>query len=259
MTKYEFRKRLNKLLFGRLLKFSGSIRSDKIDNNEIVYHTKSEIGISLFYNGEFEKNELEICKRYLKQDSIILDIGANIGIHSIYFSKIASKGLILSFEPSNETFILLLKNVSQFENIVPINIAISDRNSVSKFFIASDNAYSSLKDTQRKAIKRVINVPCIKLDEFSILKTLNKIDFIKIDVEGFESEVIKGMGSLIDKYKPIIFCEIYQGSSSNSLPDKTVELLINKGYSAFVLQNAYLVEYTKHNDNYYNYFFIPKS
>jgi FkbM family methyltransferase len=254
------RRLCNRLIGGKLVsiyRILGLHVSDNICGNQITYDPNTDIGNTLFFSGEFERKELEICKQYISETSIVLDIGANIGIHSIYFSKLAKKGYVLALEPSIETFGFLLRNIANEHNIVPINIAADDEGRIASFFQASDNAYSSLKDTRRKKIIRVVKVPCIKIDDVVSGLKLGRVDFVKIDVEGTEHNVLRGMKEVISKYKPIIFCEIYEGQSSNRHPDETVSFLVEKGYRAYVIRDDRIVEYKKHNDVFYNYLFLP--
>jgi FkbM family methyltransferase len=225
----------------------------------ISYDPSTDIGGKLFASGEFEKNETLLCKEYISEKSIVLDIGANIGLHSIYFSSLAKEGCILSFEPSLTTFKFLAENVANIPNIVPINLAISNEGKVASFYHTSDNAYSSLMDTRRKAVVSIVKVPCMKVDDVVSGLCLNRVDFVKIDVEGLEFEVLKGMVEVISKYQPVIFCEIYKGESSNQRPDETVQFLIEKGYRAFVMAQGKLIDYERHNDSLYNYLFLPRN
>ncbi len=231
--------------------------TDIIHDKKITYNPNSDIGGSLYFKGEFEKRELELCSEYIRKDSIVIDIGANIGLHTIYFAQIADNGLVFSFEPSHETFRLLLKNVNNIPNVLPLNIGISDCTETTEFYITCDDAYSSLKDTKRKAIKSKQKVICYTIDDLLLKLNLTHIDFVKIDVEGLEQNVLEGMGAIIDKYSPVIFCEIYQGASSNDKPDETVNFLINKGYDAFIFDGESLIKYSRHDDRFYNYFFLP--
>lgn len=249
------------LVGGRFSNLYGRFRryvTDIIDGSPITFDINTDIGSSLFFSGTFEKKEIDLCRRFIKKDSIVLDIGANIGIHSIHFSRMAEEGLVISFEPSPETFSVLLRNVRNFANILPINIGLSNSNSVADFYVADDNAYSGLKDTRRKEIKKIVKVFCFTLDEFLMGQNLKSIDFIKIDVEGLEQSVLEGMGRITEKYHPVIFCEIYKGVNSNEDPEKTVNYLIGKGYDALVFDGNGLIKYERHNDRFYNYLFLPR-
>lgn len=248
------------MLRGKLLKCLARFKryqTDVISGDKIIYEPNTDIGGKLFFYGKFEENELLICQRYIKEDSIVLDIGANIGLHSLSFAQMAPHGRVIAFEPSFPTFELLVMNVTGKSNISPMNLAVSDSTGILDFFQASDNAYSSLVDTKRKDIIEVSKVRCTKADDIVEELQLQRVDFIKIDVEGLEFNVLRGAEKIIEKYHPIIFCEIYQGKASNLEPDETVRYLVDKKYNAFVMRDGGLVEYKKHEDRFYNYLFLP--
>jgi len=260
VLKHRMRKALNLLLGKKLLKIYEALAaqvSDEFEGHKIAYNPNTDIGAALFFRGEFEKDEIQLCKRYIKNDSVILDVGANIGLHSISFSRLAPEGLVISFEPSKDTFSLLLNNIQDINNILPLNIGVSDKTQIAEFYVASDNAYSSLKNTGRKEVCGKTRVLCMSIDDLLTKLPLKRIDFVKIDVEGFEQKVLEGMKLIIDKYSPVIFCEIYKGTDSNEDPEATVKCLTDKGYKAFVCDGVNLTSFVKHDDNQYNYFFVP--
>lgn len=241
-----------------MLNFFGFRRYTEIINGILItYDSQTDIGRNLFFEGKFEKTELEICKKYLSEDSNIIDVGANIGIHSIFFASISSKGLVFSIEPSPSVFTMLIQNIQNFDNIIPLNIAASDKNKITSFFQALDDAYSGIKDTGRKKIIKELKVLSWRLDDLILYLNLNKIDLIKVDVEGWETFVLQGMEKTIENYRPIVFCEIYKGSNSNPDPDETINFLKNKNYLVFVLKNGHLTKFQVHDDKFYNYFFFP--
>lgn len=126
MNKYSLRILSNILFKGRLLNLYGRFRkyvTDMVEGNPITFDINTDIGSSLFFSGQFEKKEIDLCGRFIKKDSLVLDIAANIGIHSIHFSRMAEEGLVISFEPLPETLSVLLRNVRNFANILPINYA----------------------------------------------------------------------------------------------------------------------------------------
>ncbi|MGA7750584.1 MAG: FkbM family methyltransferase, partial [Gallionella sp.] len=166
--KMRLRESLKKWLKEKLIplnrKLDGLVSTQYL-GHQISYDPRTEIGGVLLTSGEFEKKEMELCKEYISENSIVLDIGANIGLHSIFFSGLAKSGCVLAFEPSLVTFRLLISNVVNILNIVPINLAVSDEGKIADFFHASDNAYSSLIDTKRKEVVSVIRVPCMRIDD----------------------------------------------------------------------------------------------
>lgn len=252
------KKWLKKKLIPINRKLDGVVAAEYL-GRQILFDPSTVIGGLVLSFGEFEKKEMELCKEYISEASIVLDVGANIGLHSIYFSDLAKRGSVLAFEPSLATFALLLDNVANIPNIVPINMAVSDTGQIADFHHMSDNAYSGLVDTKRKEVISIIKVPCMKVDDVVSGLGLDRVDFVKIDVEGLEFEVLKGMVDVILKYKPVIFCEIYQGKHSNQKPDETVKFLIGKGYRALVVRKGKLVDYEKHDDTFFNYLFLPRA
>jgi hypothetical protein len=87
---------------------------------------------------------------------------------------------------------------------------------------------------------------------------LTNVNFVKIDVEGLEHNVLKGMARTISAFHPVILCEIYEGIGSNPAPDETVRFLLDRTYTAFVVRDGKLLRYQHHDDNFYNYLFLPE-
>jgi FkbM family methyltransferase len=244
----------------RFLKVFKRKFSYKVGDSILTYDPVfSGIGWPIYFSGSFEDEELSICAKFIHPDSIIADVGANIGLHSIYYANIAINGLIYSFEPSRYTYSYLMSNLKNKNNIIPINIGLSDTNGIFSFFDCENDALSGLKDTLRSAIREETKILCLKGDDFFDTLQLQKLDFIKIDVEGLEQEVIEGMSQTIEKFHPVIFCEIYKGVNSNSHPEKTVSFITGMGYKAFVVSNSLLKPFISHIDSEHNYFFLPVS
>lgn len=224
---------------------------------EIKYNINTDIGFLLFFRGSFEENEINICCKFLKEDSVVFDVGANIGIHATIFSNISVKGFVYCFEPSRDTFTLLCSNLKKRRNTLPLNFGVGHKTQILEFYETTDNAFSSFKDTKRKPIKSLSKVLCYKLDDFVKQLNLNRMDFIKIDVEGFEQEVVEGMSNILANLKPIVFCEIFKGVNSNLNPQLTFDSICKYSYNAFVIEGDKLVKCEKHSENYENYLFIP--
>lgn len=260
-------------LYYRILKFVFSIENptdsfirgycggNKCTNNyfgnSFEFIPTNDIGKKLFFNGTFESEEIQTCKSLINTDDIILDIGGNIGFHSVHFSQYSPKGLVYSFEPSPDTFKILSKNCKPFQNIHPINIGIGSSEGQAEFHYASDHAYSGFKDTGKKSILNTEKLPIKRLDTWVRENALERIDFIKIDVEGFEEHVLKGMPEVISKHKPVIFIEISPTKNQTENPQEIFNSLIKYGYEAFFIQNGILTRTENHLDTHHNYFFKP--
>jgi FkbM family methyltransferase len=233
--------------------------SKKLAGHRIYFDPATDIGMHLVALGGFEQQALALCAAYIKPDGVVIDVGANIGTHTVHFAQLARNGTVICLEPARATFASLLRNVEHLANVIPLNVALSDTNGVQTFFIASDNAYSGLKDTGRKPIVRQESVACFTAD--AILPALlrdRRIDLVKIDVEGFETQVLQGMQQLLRSQRPVIFCEICSGQRQNLNPAATVQFCVSLGYEAFVLTGSKLLPAGVHSDDFQNYFFIPR-
>jgi len=172
-----------------------SQKSVVINEFKIFLDKDDPLRLSLF--GEFENDERKIMKKMIKKGDVVLDVVSHIGFHSLLFSRlVGEKGKVYAFEPHPETFALLEKNieVNNIKNIKPIQAAISDCNGIEKLYL---NKYSNASHAfyNPENMKKFIQVKTIRLDSYNKIKA----DFIKIDVEGAERKVLKGMIELIKR------------------------------------------------------------
>jgi protein O-GlcNAc transferase len=164
----------------------------------------------------------------LNQEGVYLDIGANIGNHSVYFSNHCPSTKVISLEPERECFNFLRANmtansVKEFE---VYNVGAWDENK--KAYLSK---FSSYKDM---GLSRIVNEPTdyevdlVSLDEFID----EEVGLIKVDVEGSEPKVLNGAREIITKYKPIIVCETAKPNEKAMLN----ELLGTLGYPPTTLK-----------------------
>jgi FkbM family methyltransferase len=242
----------------RLFRPLGLRATRTVAGHKFVFDPATDIGMQLLFTGGFEEQAIRQCSRFIRPAGMVIDVGANIGLHAVRFADFVKGGKVLCFEPARSTYALLLQNLKNVTNVVPLNIALSDANGLQDFFVAADNAFSGLKDTRRKPILRQEPVACFTGD--AILQPLvqdQRVDLLKIDVEGFETQVLRGMKEFIARHRPVIFCEIFGGSHSNPDPQATVQLCLDYGYEPFVLKGAQLVATREHSDEFHDYFLIP--
>jgi len=166
-------------------------------------------------------------KDLLKSEAIVLDCGANIGLFSILAHHLSPKSKIYSFEPTKYTFEILEKNIKEnnFENFIhPLNLALGDRSQEIKIQTNEGlGEANSVIDSEMKIIplypySAVEKVKMITIDDFVKWQNLRKVDFIKIDTEGYEKQVIKGAKKTIKEFHPIIACSAYH------LPEDKIEI-----------------------------------
>ena len=189
----------------------------------------------------YEIDVLEKLQPYIKKNAVILDIGANIGNHSVYWAVKSNTKRVYSFEPVQDTFKILKKNVeiNDLNNKIKIfNIGLSNRkiNGSVSFYDRRNIGGTPVKQNPNG------NLSLDKLDNIKIKE--NAVDFVKIDVEGHELEVLQGARETLIKYKPTVFIEAFPDSRP-----KVHEYLTNLGYrleKSFV--NNYLYVFNQNHD-----------
>jgi FkbM family methyltransferase len=150
--------------------------------------------IRFLFEEIFYRNEYLFTSKNKKP--IIFDCGANIGFATIFFKWLYPESEIYAFEPDKKTFEILKKNVSQnrLRKVHLFNSAISDQNGKIDFFIDSKSPGSLVMSTKQERMpKDKITVDCLSLSSLIKEKNLSKIDYIKMDIEGSESEVIQDL------------------------------------------------------------------
>ena len=150
---------------------------------------------------------VDLCRRVLSSDSVVIDVGSNIGITTSILSRFVPNGQVISIEPNPEVFNILELNMRQNEikNVSPFQIALSDNQGQVAF--NPDSAFGHLLHEDNQNFGG-ISVETTTLDLLVERLDLKQVDFIKIDVEGFEPNVIAGAKKTIARFQPMIYCEL---------------------------------------------------
>jgi FkbM family methyltransferase len=143
-----------------------------------------------------------------KKGEVFIDVGAHIGKYALQVAKIVGEnGLVIAIEASPINYNVLLKNcrLNNIRNVIALNIAAWKSNGELKLFIGDVGGHHSVKLNFGLGF---IKVSAKALD--NVLKELhiNRVDWIKIDVEGAEYEVLEGLKSTIQQYKPTLIIEV---------------------------------------------------
>lgn len=184
---------------------------ENIYGQKIWVDITESIGQSIIKKGIYDENAIYYIEKILKSmhDPICLDIGANIGNHALVMSKFSK--MVYCFEPQDEAIHLLnkTKEINQLHNLEIFPIALSDKNEELVFYKNLDgHGGSSTFISHLKANKyATVNITCVIGDDLLQKNNIHKIDFIKIDVEGFEPRVLKGMKQTILTSRPVIMME----------------------------------------------------
>lgn len=205
----------------------------KGDIAEIIY--KNEVLVSL--KKSFEYSTLELFSTILEPGHVIIDVGANSGLYSIFYSKlVGEQGKVYAFEPGKDTYSILQENLklNNCKNVLTYNFALSNKKS--KVEMVSFN-HKDLKLQSWDSFKYIKEIApdkmdadsstmnAFRLDDLEEFNTIPKIDCIKIDVEGAELLVLQGSANTIVKHKPIIIFEL-SGEWTNRFNYKPYQVLI---------------------------------
>jgi FkbM family methyltransferase len=213
---------------------------------QYVTLSDESIGIHIHNSHIWEPNITIVVKKVLKPGMVFIDIGANIGYFSLLAAnQIGNEGRVIAFEPNQRNCNLLQLSalVNQFDYIDIYPLAVADTNSMFVFDLA-DGSNGTLTseitgtlsaDRLSKLMHRTL-VRSVRLDD--MLSHLDRIDIIKMDVEGAEYRALRGMQTLIQKYHPLIVSEFspigLQGVSQVSGEDY-LQLLTAYGYHISVI------------------------
>lgn len=177
------------------------------------------------YCGEWSDVEISIFRELLSPDANVIEVGSNIGLHTVPLAKIAYQGKVIGFEPQRVIFQQLCCNLAlnDLVNVESYRLGVSDSNieciiescdynepwNYGSFSL--NKGFSNEQYFQGTTIKESIEV--VKLDEFSPVQTLKRLDLLKIDAEGLELNVLQGATQTIQRFQPVIFVEIQEDSA----------------------------------------------
>ncbi|WP_282022670.1 FkbM family methyltransferase [Priestia flexa] len=152
-------------------------------------------------NDYYERLELDTFSKYIPNNSIIYDIGTNIGNHTLFFSKYTNPSKIFAFEPIADVCKVLEQNIkdNNINNAEIINVAVADRSAKGNMHLQKGNIGASHVSFNQNG-----DIDVVKLDDLK----LPPPNFIKIDVENFEYEAILGMENILINNRPILWVEI---------------------------------------------------
>jgi len=220
----------------RIYKFSKKYQHER--GHKMAIFANDHIGICINQLGIYEREELEYLSDFLSSvrgtllNGIVLDIGANIGNHSLYFSDLFKE--VISFEPHPDTYKLLEFNTSFRTNIRTHNFGLGDARETVALHENPTNLGGSSIESESDNHNNSLEISLQKLDDF--VNDLQRIDLIKMDVEGYESKVIIGGKNTIKKHQPIILFEQYAEEFCNGTTE-TIKLLKAHGYQFCWIEN----------------------
>lgn len=206
----------------------------------------------------------EIIKR-LKPGDTFLDIGANVGFYSMCASKVVhDTGAVYAFEPAPKTRKKLDRNLelNGIRNVVSVPIALSDSGGTQKFFLDANHNSGASSLRQSANSGEVIEVELNTYDNFAAEHGLSIPALVKIDVEGAEANVLRGMESMLSQPdRPPVILEVSEWSlvQMGSSKEELFDFMVGHGYKAQLLSQPGVSIYSQDNIYFqYDVLFTPK-
>jgi FkbM family methyltransferase len=214
---------------------------------------KRVVPVEILNFGSYEKTDFDMILKLIGEGSVVFDIGANIGWHSVNISKLVPDAEIYAFEPVPRTFSFLERNIAlnNASAVRAFNFGFSTGEETVAFYYdpaCSGNASSA--DLSQSGGAGRIDCRVRRMDDF-VKENRLQVDFIKCDVEGGELLVFQGGLETIARSKPIIFAEMLRKWSAafGYHPNDVIRLLGGFGYRCFVARDGRLAGFHWMDEN----------
>ena len=255
-----------KIIFDRikflLTKKPTIVKTKLFFGEEMILKFPDRLAEALYVWHFFEYNLSNIVLSYLKPGMIFADVGAHFGYFTLLASKIVSeKGMVHSFEPTKSTYEVLCMNAAGGKNIKTNQVAAWSSNTDLEFHdygeaFSAFNSFTNPKIRNFDGKIKKITVKAITLDDY--FQDFFP-DFVKIDTESAELQVLKGMEKIIKDKRPYISIEVGDIVEGNPSSKKCVEYLLKKDYKPYEFRNDKINPHLiKDSYGYDNLFFMPE-
>lgn len=195
----------------------------------------------------YESAILKKWTPYVENAKFIFDIGANLGNHTLYWATETKCEAVYSFEPFKPNFEVLKANVEDNKlcKVVLINKGVGAKNGFAKISLFDESNYGGT--TLSVAENHEDGIELVSIDSFVLDYQLKKVDFVKIDTEGFEVDILAGMRDTLAKYRPDLWIEVTASTFSDVL-----EIVEDFGYVLSDIEgcNILLLNKQRHDDIY---------
>jgi len=188
------------------------------DGIKITTSLSSHIESQIFWQGfqEADEGTINYLKSHLPENGVFIDIGANVGTFTLVGAKLARHGMVHAFEPSEYHFQRLSRNIAMngFKNVHLNKLGLFDKDTEASLFLPmkagkmSNTGAASLFRHGQDVSDTVERVRLIRLDDYVETHGLERIDLIKVDIEGAELNALGGARTSLKKFRPIVLMEL---------------------------------------------------
>lgn len=218
------------------------IETSYCDNVKFIANLKDHIESQIFWQGvqEGDRGKLALMLRKLRPDSVLFDIGANVGAFTLAAASRLPQGEVHAFEPWPTHLERLSANIrlNSFTNVHVNSFALGKEAHAAVLHIIDPvntgmaTLYPDENDTIAPSVKRS-RVSCQALDDYVRERDVTRIDMMKIDVEGAELEVLEGGRKTLERFHPKLLMELNPSHLARAAAtvDSVFALLLEYGYS----------------------------
>jgi FkbM family methyltransferase len=196
----------------------------------------------LFYLGRYEARLVDFVLGELAPRDVFIDVGAHIGTYALPAARrLSHAGHVFAFEPDERTADALSRHAERngLSAITVVRVGLSSQAGVTDLRAPGSGAYDP-DDASVRSVhgtgEVVDEITILRLDDWVVRNSLDRVDIIKVDVEGAEYDVVKGMSSVLRSYEPrLLIVEVVPGHLARAgvTPEMLSVLLAEHGYSPF--------------------------
>lgn len=249
---------IHQRLFQPFNLFKDVVVSYNYQGFRLQLHLDDWIQQCLFFTGEYEAAELKALSQLMNGNSVFIDVGANVGLYSLKASEIIKdNGKVIGFEPFIKNFNQLSTHIecNNLSSKVKIeNKAIGESEGKLKLYYSEQAHNRGMVSALKNDYANSYEVEMISLDGYCASHNINVVNCVKIDVEGYEMSVLKGMKNILQHNQPILLLEILEENT-----EEVESFLSNFGYLKYYISDNGIVVKENENTNRKNYIFSVSS
>lgn len=204
-----------------------------------VEHGSDFVARSVMYRGAWEPEETALLRSLTPRGGVFLDVGANIGYFTLLASRwVGVEGRVYAMEPVKETFGRLTRNLALngVTNVRAFQLGAARIPATAEIALASDAGHAHLV-TGSDARGRVETVALTTIDDLVASEGFERLDVIKVDVEGADFEVLRGAGETLSRFRPVVLMEVELLARFGASVDDVKRFFHGLGYETQLLEH----------------------
>lgn len=227
-------------MFGRRLVGKGAEAEVTRKSVRWLLDLHEGIDLSIYLFGAFEPSTVRAYSRVVKEGDIVLDIGANIGAHTLYLARqVGPKGRVVAFEPTDYGFAKLTRNIELNPNlsdrIDAVQAMLSDQTEDIPPEVYASWPLEKASDLHPRHLGRLMKTKqatCITLDGYLAEKGINRVDLIKMDIDGYETAALRGAVETLRRHRPVMVMELapHVLDEHGTSVEELANLMVDMGY-----------------------------